>query len=234
MSDSCRVSTFPDPADGIRGAPPPPPPPLPPQLVSARPAQSAVFKPPHYRENLASTPESHLLLHPKQCTNTKYKPTYYFFYGTLTNPDILQGVLGLNTEPSLRTARIHGYEIAEWGQYKALIGSKPGTVVTGHAYLVRSVEEAYKLAYYETNAYALEPCNIHFTDGGADGEEEDDDPTGGKTFLYAGDARALKEGRFDCALWEIQMGKRLPRKWCDKGDKAPQGLDEVGDVDGKG
>ncbi|KAK3296496.1 uncharacterized protein B0H64DRAFT_398403 [Chaetomium fimeti] len=119
-------------------------------------------------------------------------------------PDILRGVLGLDSEPSLRAAKIHGYELAHWGQYRTLVDSDPGAVVDGYAYKVESAEGEYKLAYYETNAYALTSCKIHFTDGG------DSSPVDGKTFKYAGDAVALKEGRFDRALWERQMGQRLP------------------------
>ena len=64
----------------------------------------------------------------------------------------------------------------------------------------------------ETGAYTLKPCSIYFTDG--PGGREDDGPTAGKTFMYAGDAVALKEGRFDRLLWELQMGTRLPPEWC--------------------
>lgn len=35
--------------------------------------------------------------------------------------------------------------------------------------------------------------------------------------MYAGDAEALREGRFDRTLWELQMGKKLPAKWRGKG-----------------
>lgn len=190
--------------------PPPPPPPLPPRLVSARPPQPAVPRRSHHLDKLASMPDDSLLQRP-QSPLYEYKPIYYFFYGTLMNPDILRGVLGLKSEPVLRSAKIYGYELANWAQYKALIDSKPGTVVTGRAYMVQSVEEEYKLAYYETNAYTLASCAIYFTDG-SDGKE-DEGPTYGKTFRYAGDAQALKQGRFDWVLWETQMGSRLPPKW---------------------
>jgi hypothetical protein len=77
--------------------------------------------------------------------------------------------------------------------------------------MVQSVEEEYKLARYETNAYVLALCDIHFTDAPhGKGKEE---PVVGKTFKYAGDAEALKDGRFDRTLWELQMGRRLPPAW---------------------
>ncbi|KAL2173938.1 uncharacterized protein P884DRAFT_264383 [Thermothelomyces heterothallicus CBS 202.75] len=140
-----------------------------------------------------------------------YEPVWYFFYGTLMKPDVLKSVLGLDTEPVLRSAKVYGYELTNWGQYKALVDGEPGMEVTGCAYKVRSVEEEFKLAYYETNAYTLAPCRIYFTDGPAESREED--RAFGKTFKYAGNAEALKQGRFDRDLWEMQMGRRLPPTW---------------------
>lgn len=140
-----------------------------------------------------------------------YEPIYYFFYGTLMKPNILKGVLNLQTEPILRPAKVYGYELTNWGQYKALVDGESGTALTGCAYLVESLEHEYRLATYETGAYTLKPCSIYFTDG--PGGREDDRPTAGKTFMYAGDAVALKEGRFDRLLWELQMGTRLPPEW---------------------
>ncbi|KAK3902361.1 hypothetical protein C8A05DRAFT_33951 [Staphylotrichum tortipilum] len=149
-----------------------------------------------------------------------YEPHYYFFYGTLMKPDVLKGVLGLpsSVEPVLRPAKVYGYELTNWGQYKALVEGVPGTTVAGYAYFVESAEHEYKLAYYETNAYQLAPCNVYFTDGGPDGCTEDERPTPGYTFKYAGDAQALKAGRFDRALWEMQMGMRLPPGWSRDGE----------------
>lgn len=140
-----------------------------------------------------------------------YEPVYYFFYGTLVKPDILKGVLGLPTEPILRPANVYGYELTNWGQYKALIDGKPGVALAGCAYLVESLDHEYRLAKYETGAYILKPCNIYFTDN-PDGRE-DEEATPGVTFKYAGDAVALREGRFDRVLWELQMGTRLPSGW---------------------
>jgi hypothetical protein len=120
-------------------------------------------------------------------------------------PDILGGVLGLESDPTTRPATLYGYELASWGQYGTLLDSASDATV-GCAYLVQSPEAAHKLAYYETDAYTLAVCRIH-----CDGE-----PTGklvqARTFKYAGDAPALREGRFDRALWERQMGQQLPQR----------------------
>lgn len=130
-------------------------------------------------------------------------PVYYFFYGTLTNSQNLKRLLDLKEEPQLRKAQIVGYALAKWGDYPALIDGEQGQIVSGYAYLVCSEEEAQKLAYYETTAYTVAPLRITFTDGG--------DPAmiSGKGFMYAGDAKALLEGRFDRKLWELQMGIKL-------------------------
>lgn len=72
--------------------------------------------------------------------------------------------------------------------------------------MAQSAEKKYKLAYYETNAYSVATCAMYFTDN-PDGKA-DENPTIGKTFRYAGDAQALKKGRFDWVLWETQMGRR--------------------------
>jgi hypothetical protein len=154
---------------------------------------------------------AHSLLERSELRPHVYEPVYFFFYGTLTKPKMLQDVLGLAAEPVLRDAKTYGFALAHWGQYKALIDGEPGATVTGRAYMVQSAEEEHKLAHYETTAYKVAPCSMYFTDG--PGGEEDGEPTLGKTFRYAGDGQALREGRFDRTLWELQMGKRLPPAW---------------------
>ncbi|GKZ26587.1 hypothetical protein AbraIFM66951_002814 [Aspergillus brasiliensis] len=130
-------------------------------------------------------------------------PIYYFFYGTLTSPTQVKRILDLPEEPHLRKAEVTGYAIAKWGDYPALINGNQRQVITGSAYLVKSKEEARKLASYETNAYEVADCIIFFKD------EQEPDKAGGKVFVYAGDAQALLEGRFDRKLWGKQMGGRL-------------------------
>ncbi|RYO94928.1 hypothetical protein DL766_001231 [Monosporascus sp. MC13-8B] len=107
----------------------------------------------------------------------------------------------------MRPAKIEGYSLTKWGDYKALIGGEPGEEVHGMAYEVCSPEHEFNLAYYETNAYDLAPCLRQFTDGA------EPKKIIGRTFMYAGDTAALKEGRFDRKLWEFRMGSRLPENW---------------------
>lgn len=153
------------------------------------------------------------LLQPPEPQPYVYEPIYYFFYGTLTDPAVLKDVLGLDKEPpadALRKARIYGYALTSWGPYRALVEGTPGQVVEGRAYLVQSVEHEYRLARYETSAYALAPCLIYFGDEKKDQAEEES--AYGRVFMYAGDEKA-SQGVFDQQSWEMQMGSRLPPDW---------------------
>ncbi|KAJ5921448.1 hypothetical protein N7466_009774 [Penicillium verhagenii] len=114
-------------------------------------------------------------------------PVYYFFYRTLTAPATLQRIIDLPEKPRLRKAKVIGYAIAKWGDYPALIDGESGQEIDGYAYFVQTEEEAQKLAYYETNPYMEAPCLIHL-----DNNEEPAEARG-KTFVYAGDAKALLE-----------------------------------------
>ncbi|KAH6983433.1 hypothetical protein BKA56DRAFT_583695 [Ilyonectria sp. MPI-CAGE-AT-0026] len=183
---------------------PPTPPPLPPQPDRHRKREQL---PSPYLAKLASAPDDWLSqpIEVAEPTPYKYESIYYFFYGTLMRPDIIKGVLDLDADPVLREAKVVGYSLSSWGQYKALVDGESGEEVLGCAFEVQSPEHEFKLAYYEGNAYELAPCLIQF----ADGKEH----VQGKTFMYAGDSQALKDGRFDYKLWELQMGMRLPPKW---------------------
>lgn len=134
-------------------------------------------------------------------------PAYYFFYGTLTNPQNLKRILDLEEDPPMRKAEVIGYALAKWGDYPALIDGEQGQIISGYAYQVQSEGKAQKLMYYETNAYKAAPVWIYFRDG-----DDDDDTTTkvpGKGFIYAGDPKALLEQRFDRKLWALQMGDKL-------------------------
>ncbi|KAI1202267.1 hypothetical protein F5X97DRAFT_287120 [Nemania serpens] len=185
----------------------PTPPPLPQPLASHK-VQRTEERPSTYLVFLeAAGPDfMNTALHVPIATQP-IKPIWYFFYGTLTKPEILKHILDLDEEPVLRPAKIIGYELSSWGQYKALVDGEPGTEVSGFAYEVQTVDHEFKLARYETHAYRLHPCRIQFTDG------RDPRELSGNTFMYAGDAAALRAGTFDRVLWEIQMGERLPDKW---------------------
>ncbi|KAK0669081.1 hypothetical protein QBC41DRAFT_275457 [Cercophora samala] len=189
----------------MTNSPPPPPSPAPlPPKPSMKPSLNFISKP-------ASKSPDHLPPPIPKDTPTAYSPTYFFFYGTLTQPPTLKSVLNLpeETEPVLLPASITGYELTEWGSYKALINGH--STIRGKAYLVESREHQDRLSYYETNAYEIRSCRMEV-------EDEPERARGevrGKTFMYAGDGEALKEGRFDRFLWEKRMGVELPRGFGD-------------------
>ncbi|KAI1740914.1 hypothetical protein F4680DRAFT_418105 [Xylaria scruposa] len=184
---------------------PPTPPPLPPPLAShtTRMERRSTYLAsleaagPNFMDTAVYVPKP----------DEPIKPSWYFFYGTLAKPEILKHILDLQEEPLLRPAKIIGYKLAYWGQYRALVDGEPGEEVLGFAYEVQTIEHEFKLARYETNAYKLHQCRIRFTDNREPME------LSGNTFMYAGDAVALQAGRFDRVLWELQMGTRLPDKW---------------------
>jgi gamma-glutamylcyclotransferase (GGCT)/AIG2-like uncharacterized protein YtfP len=176
--------------------PPPPPPPLPP----LKPLQ---------QHSYTTNPQLHKPQTSLNQDSFPFEPTTYFFYGTLTNPSTLAHILSLSSQPTLHQATLTGYALSYWGQYRALVPSSPSSVVAGFAYKVQSREGEVALAKYETNAYEAVPCLIQLapTDGQTAIEVT------GKTFVYAGDPRALERGTFDRKLWERQMGVSLPAAW---------------------
>ncbi|KAL5341010.1 hypothetical protein BJX70DRAFT_85391 [Aspergillus crustosus] len=127
----------------------------------------------------------------------------YFFYGTLSSPSLLQEIISLDIQPTLRPASITGYELKLWGPDPALVKMEDGDgVVHGFEYHVESVEHAGRLAEYETGNYRAVPCEICYSD--SDGEELVEQ---GQTFLYVGDDRDLHEGEFDLNGWLRTIGR---------------------------
>ncbi len=169
------------------------------------------LSPSPYVEKLASAPPDYLLRIPNIPHKTlPYKPSYYFFYGTLSDPNKLKEILKLPELPELRNAQLVGYSLAWWGQYRALVDGPPGNIVTGSVFLVPSKEDEDRLAYYETDAYEVKPCAISVND------DQEPRTATGKTFKYAGDAAALDAKKFDKELWEKRMGIALPKSWNQK------------------
>lgn len=171
------------------------------RLPSLFPAKEEPLSP--FYTMLQSAPPDYLAQHDEPVKLPPEFPVYYFFYGTLRTPAQVKRILDLPEEPQLRKAEVFGYAIAKWGDYPALINGKQGDIVTGSAYLVQSEEAAQKLSYYETNAYEVADCWIYFKDN------KEPKEAGGKVFMYAGDAQALVEQRFDRKLWSQQMGGKL-------------------------
>ncbi|MCJ1244852.1 exostoses (multiple)-like 2 [Trapelia coarctata] len=175
---------------------PPPPPPLPPQAPksSQTPLKTSSTISPFIQSLQEAPPASNLPHSPA------IPPTGpYFCYGTLMDPSLLQGLLNLPTLPMLRPARIVEYTVKLWGPYPALFRAEGenavdgANVVMGTVFEVESVEQAERLAEYETGAYRACPCRILY----ADGEEEAE----GWTFMYVGNLGDVSEGVFDLGKW---------------------------------
>lgn len=171
-----------------------------------------------YLEQLAAAPADYFSRKDPPPPPYQYKPICYFFYDT--SPSAIKEVLGLETDPVFRSAKVLGYTLKSWGHHKAMVHGEPGEPVTGHAYMVRSVEDELRLAYHETRAFRLMPCWVRFTDN----PKESDDKEFGMTFVYTGGRDHLELGvRFDWSLWESQMMLRLPPGWEKGADpKVPQ------------
>ncbi|KAI0470558.1 hypothetical protein GGR56DRAFT_133916 [Xylariaceae sp. FL0804] len=195
-------------------SPPPPPPLPPPHMSSVQQTGGRLDKgPPVYLAQLeAAGPDMWEKILARPPVKTEYRPMVYFFYGTLAQPSTLQRILSLGEPPTIRPAKVVGYALTRWGDYPALVDGETGQEVTGVAYEVGSPEHELRLAQYETNAYEPVPCRVYFTDG------EQPSAVSGLTFMYAGDAAALRAGRFDRRLWEASMGTRLPEAWRRKRD----------------
>ncbi|THZ81706.1 hypothetical protein D6C84_06395 [Aureobasidium pullulans] len=94
-------------------------------------------------------------------------PIYYFFYGTLAEPEILQQVLELGEQvPVLQKAYVKGAKVKMVGRYKALVDSEVEARVDGWAFLVESEEQELKLRVYETRMYEVVRCDVWLVGGG--------------------------------------------------------------------
>ncbi|KAL4967474.1 gamma-glutamylcyclotransferase family protein [Aspergillus stella-maris] len=174
--------------------PPPPPPPT--------PSNPTLTLPPSIKK-LKTKPDPFFRPQQTPISNSGPAPTgHYFFYGTLADPSILRDVLGLETTPIHRPARVRGYTCKMWGMYPAIIRAQgteaeecDGVMVDGYVWHVEKVGHAEILAEYETGAYRVEGCEIEYMDGKEPGSEKE------YTFVYAGNPRDLSEKRFDLERW---------------------------------
>ncbi|KAL2265785.1 hypothetical protein VTJ83DRAFT_6885 [Remersonia thermophila] len=170
---------------------PPPPPPTPPPLPARIPG--APLPPPSVPSDL-SGPRSP----PSPPAPSPYKPTWYFFYGSLTNPSWLKKVLSLPSDPVLHPAVTTGYEVLMWGHNKVLVPDEdPGKVVRGVAYLVETQEHADRLAFYETDNYEVMPCEMRFAGRQGGEPTAGEEKVVGSVFMWRGDRGKLERGEFD-------------------------------------
>lgn len=97
-------------------------------------------------------------------------PVYYFFYGTLAQPDVLNRVLGRPSDSSVlyKAARIYGGRLTKWAnKYLGIVDSAAIDAVDGYAYLVESQNDEEALRIYETSKYEVVRCTIKFKEDGS-------------------------------------------------------------------
>lgn len=99
-------------------------------------------------------------------TRNEY-PVWYFFYGTLAEPDRLTRLLSLDEQPQLEQAHIQRGVITSWGdgKYQALVDGDAEERVPGSAFSVRSKEDEDILRKYETDKFEVVRSDI-FVEGG--------------------------------------------------------------------
>ena len=182
-------------------------PPLP-QDASPLPPESE--RPSRFLLKIQSVPKDYLTRPLEEWEKPKpkiWQQNPFFFYGTLKDPQTLSRILDKPVSPSsLRPAYIEGYSIEMWGQYKALVTGPQGNIIEGMVYEVQSEEDEEKLTLYETSAYEVASCIIHLpAEKREEQEQKEPAEVRGKTFRYAGDAQALREGRWDPELFLKNM-----------------------------
>ncbi|KAK6543031.1 hypothetical protein TWF694_006961 [Orbilia ellipsospora] len=134
---------------------------------------------------------------------TSFEPTLFFFYGTLTIPQILKRVLGLSEDPVLIKAQTRSLKMKMWGPYPALADSNDdgdGLPVDGFAYEVKTEEHLRKLVEYEGANYKIGKVLIELS---GNGREETGEGIYGMTFVWNSYAEELTDGgQFDSKLFQ--------------------------------
>ncbi|KAI9039893.1 gamma-glutamylcyclotransferase family protein [Aspergillus affinis] len=139
-----------------------------------------------------------------------FRRAYYFFYGTLMDPDTLSQVLKLprpHIPPVMRRARVVGYEIKLWGPYPALIEKNTSSLqsVNGIAYEILPQTQVDRLAANETGKYCLRSCMIDLLND----DDNVQETIHGLTFLWDGEHGEQRDGTFDLKQWKKKQLRDL-------------------------
>ncbi|KAF2495634.1 hypothetical protein BU16DRAFT_510590 [Lophium mytilinum] len=167
--------------------PPAPPPPLP---KTRLPALSSLLPP------SASTANA---------SQSGFTPCFFFFYGSLMDPELLQTVLGLPEAPVVRDCWVEGFSTKMWGIYPTLIPRERGKV-PGTTSKINEMSHFLRLQEYEGSAYTWCTCDIELGNG--------ETIPGCRTFCWAGDPQSqdLEEGTFDLARYQKYFKASVVRK----------------------
>lgn len=91
------------------------------------------------------------------------RPAYYFFYGTLTDAEFMQGIAGLAEKPIMVKAKVRNVQLKYYWYFKALV---PGDdAVEGAACYVPDIEAVDRLRAFETDAYVDSWTDIEVENG---------------------------------------------------------------------
>ncbi|RVD83684.1 uncharacterized protein DFL_005463 [Arthrobotrys flagrans] len=131
-----------------------------------------------------------------------FKPTLFFFYGTLTIPEVLRRILGLNEPPILLNATTRLFKLKLWGPYPALVAPsaeedpKNRVPVPGVACTIETEEQLNRLVAYEGENYTISETLVELHD------TRNANGTYAKTFIWKGYPEELTDGFFDVAAFK--------------------------------
>lgn len=126
----------------------------------------------------------------------------YFFYGTLTDPAIAQGVLSLEKPPIMRPAvlRNRGH-IKMWGPFPAFVADEdPRVDIKGMACEIEGAARKDRLLAYEGEKYVERLCLIQFLS--EDRSTVTDESVFGVVFAWIGSDDELSDGIFDLEAYK--------------------------------
>ncbi|KAM0321705.1 hypothetical protein ACHAQA_009944 [Verticillium albo-atrum] len=98
-----------------------------------------------------------------------FEPCFFFFYGTLMDPEVLRTVAALDSLPELQDAWLAGFEMKMWnGRYPTLLpkeGMSPADTIQGKSWQATSIDQCLRLQLYETSAYECCDCVVQTGEG---------------------------------------------------------------------
>jgi hypothetical protein len=140
----------------------------------------------------SSFPQYHYEPHFETHHEPDPRPGWFFFYGALRDPSLIQELLGLPQAPVLSPARVWGHKTRYYGVYPAAVQGGTGECVRGTAWYVSRVEQAAWLRKHEEEWYAEVTAQIEFEDGRGE-------TVAGRMFVWRdggreGEGRGLTDG----------------------------------------